>query len=133
MFREAKGENDIGKHRFSLCCILNLHVLSNMMLPSMCAFPLCAVNCITYEKKKRDLSPVKKKQHKNWYLAFGLVQVVQDSELYSSAGKEDLTPEDLMGAKKSHPCVKMQLLLHQRCFHWMCDTPPPFATACCSR
>lgn len=63
----------LGKHRFLLCCILNLHVLSSIMLPSMCAFPLCAVNCITYEKKK-DLTLVKKTKTKTGI--YGLVQVV---------------------------------------------------------
>lgn len=67
MIPEGMEDNDIGKHRFSLCCILNLHVLSNIMLPSMCAFPFCAINFITCFKKRdrvreREISPRFKKK-----------------------------------------------------------------------
>lgn len=74
MFWEGEEDNDIGKHRFSLCCILNLHVLSNITLPSMCAFPFCAVNCVTYKKKKKKISRWVKRQKQVMY---GSVQVVE--------------------------------------------------------
>lgn len=120
MFGEGKEENDTGKHRFSLCCILNLHVLSNIMLPSMCTSPLCAVNCITYEKRKKKISPrfKKKKKEKRKSGIYGLAQVVQ-RRLSSRWGEGCWTLRcwergfhtggSNGGEKKSHPCVKMQL------------------------
>lgn len=65
MFQEDEEDNDIGKHRFLLCCILNnLHVLSNIMLP-VCAhnhFAQYIVSCIKKKRKKKISQSWKKKQ-----------------------------------------------------------------------
>lgn len=59
MFQEDEEDNDIGKHRFLLCCILNnLHVLSNIMLP-VCArnhFAQYIVSCIKKKEKRKSLN-----------------------------------------------------------------------------
>lgn len=103
MFREGKEENDIGKHRFSLCCILNLHVLSNIMLPSTCTFPLCAVNCVRYLKKKKKISPSSKNKTKPKTGIYGVEQVVQ-RRLTSLGGEgcRTLSENHLLGKRIWH-------------------------------
>lgn len=54
MFQEDEEDNDIGKNRFLLCCILNnLHVLSNIMLP-VCAQIHFAQYIVSSMKKRKS-------------------------------------------------------------------------------
>lgn len=62
MFQEDEEDNDTGKHRFLLCCILNnLHVLGNIMLP-VCAHTHFAQYIVPCMKKRRSLNREKKKK-----------------------------------------------------------------------
>ena len=60
---EEEEDDDTGKHRFLLCCILNLHVLSNIMLP-VCAHTHSAQHIVSCMKKKRKSLNCEKKKSK---------------------------------------------------------------------
>lgn len=138
MFQEDEEEdNDIGKHRFLLCCILNnLHVLSNIMLP-VCAhnhFAQYIVSCIKKKKRQKKISQLWKKKTKQIiYCSLLIVHrliICLEGEANSwtcgSIRTERLmknTPILLIKRYKNrtekNTSISITALLRERCFHWI--------------
>lgn len=111
-FERARKIMTLGNVAFRSAVYSTCMSSATLRFQSMCAFPFCAVSCVTYKKKQNDRSMVQKTKTGRVWLSAGCSETnylalrwrLQDSEWSSPAGKEDVTMEALMGGKNSPLC-----------------------------